>query len=157
MDIIKDVQKLGAFIANIAERAKQLTGDIHIAAVSALMHASEHGDSSYCTKLVQAMARGLRKNVLISWFEKYGALVWAGKGDEAKFVKSKSKTAVYNIAEAMEHPFYEGTGSEGAEFDAKKIQARLMQMLTSAMKKAEEHHNKKLQSKCRTALDALTA
>ncbi len=155
MQIIKDVQKLAEFIKGIATRSLELTQDVHTAACSALSHAAEHGDSSYCSKLVHAMARGMRKNALIMWFEQYGALKWEGKGEEARFVKAKRGT--FNLEAAMEHPFYEGVTSEGKEWDAKKNLAFIISKLKSGLEKATEKKNKVLAKKYQTALEVLQA
>jgi len=153
--IIKEKSKLDDLIKSIAERGKILDGDIHQAGCSAIAHNMEHGDNTYCTKLVNAMSKGMRKNSLIQWFESYGAVKWEGKGQEARFVKNAK--AKINLEKAIETPFYEGKSSEGVEWNARKSLQRMLQLLEANALKAAEHKNPKLAKKFNDAVAILVA
>lgn len=150
-------QKLDDLITSIATRGKALDQDVHMAGCSAIKHFMDHGDNTFCTKLVNAMSRGMRKNSLIQWFETYGGVVWEGKGEEAKFVKNRSKTAKIDLEKAIETPYYEGKAKEGEEWNARKNLARIIQLVDSAKKKANEHNSPALAKKYDACLEVLTA
>jgi hypothetical protein len=154
---IKEKSKLDEMIDSIAKRGKALDQDVHQAGCSAILHFKEHGDNTFMTKLVNAMSRGMRKNSLIQWFETYGGVVWEGKGEEAKFVKNRSKTAKIDLETAIETPYYEGKAKEGEEWNARKNLARVIQIVDSAKKKATEHNSPALAKKYDAALGLLTA
>lgn len=153
--IIKEKAKLETLIESIATRGKILDSDIHQAGVSAIVHTKEHGDNTYCTKLVNAMSKGMRKNSLIQWFERYGAVKWEGRGEEARFTNVKRGT--FDVDGAIATPYYEGKSQEGVDWNARKSLQRMLQLLESQAKKAEEHNNKKLAEKYQQAVALLVA
>lgn len=155
---ITEKSKLDDLIVSIGTRGKALDQDVHQAGCSAIKHFLDHGDNTFCTKLVNAMSRGMRKNSLIQWFETYGGVTWEGKGEEAKFVKNRSKTAKINLEGAIEKPYYEGKStSEGNEWNARKNLARVIQIVDAARKKATEHNSPALAKKYDAVLEVLTA
>ncbi len=74
MQIIKTAALITKAINSIAGRGAKLDHDIHVAGVSVLAHASEHGDTTLCDKLVQAMPKGGRKLALVEWMLAYGQI-----------------------------------------------------------------------------------
>jgi len=94
---------INSAIASIAKRGKSLDKDVHIAAVSCLIHADKHGDVTLATRLVEALPSQARKNPLRDWFLAYGKFGY----------DQKNKAFTYNAdtetltQEAMETPFWE--------------------------------------------------
>ncbi len=74
MQIIKTAALITKAINSIAGRGAKLDHDIHVAGVSVLAHASEHGDTTLCDKLVQAMPKGGRKLALVEWMLAFGQI-----------------------------------------------------------------------------------
>lgn len=74
MNIIKSAALITKAIASIQNRGGKLDADIHVAGVSVLAHASEHGDTTLADKLVLAMPKGGRKLALVEWMLAYGQL-----------------------------------------------------------------------------------
>lgn len=74
MELIKSAALIAKAITSIAGRGAKLDKDIHVAGVSVLAHASEHGDTTLCDKLVQAMPKGGRKLALVEWMLAYGQI-----------------------------------------------------------------------------------
>lgn len=72
MNIIKGASAIQKAITSIAGRGGKLDKDIHVAGVSVLQHASEHGDTTLADKLVLAMPKGSRKLALVEWMLAFG-------------------------------------------------------------------------------------
>lgn len=70
--IIESAKAIDTAIASIAKRGKTLQADIHVAAVSCLVHADKHGDITLAVKLVEAVPSLARKNALRDWFIAHG-------------------------------------------------------------------------------------
>lgn len=62
-------------IVSIQGRGAKLDGDIHVAGVSVLAHASKHGDVTLCDRLVHAMPKGGRKLALVEWMLAHGNIM----------------------------------------------------------------------------------
>lgn len=74
--ITTDAKAIDTFINSISRRAKTLRDDVHLAAVSCALHVIEHGNTTLCTKLVNAI-EGMRQHDLRQWFIDIGPCVWA--------------------------------------------------------------------------------
>lgn len=74
MQVIKSAPLILKAITSIANRGAKLDADIHVAGVSVLVHAAEHGDTTLCDKLVNAMPKGGRKLALVEWMLAFGMI-----------------------------------------------------------------------------------
>lgn len=74
MKLIVSAALITKAIASIKNRGGKLDTDIHIAGVSVLAHAAEHGDTTLADKLVLAMPKGGRRLALVEWMLAYGQL-----------------------------------------------------------------------------------
>lgn len=70
--IVEGAAQISKAIVSIATRGTKLDHDIHRIGVSVLVHATEHGDTSLCDKLVHAMPKGARKLALVEWMLAFG-------------------------------------------------------------------------------------
>lgn len=90
-----DRKTLKAKIAAIAKAIKTTTADIQIAAVECVIHAHLHGDVTLADDLVQAATKAIRRQSLVTWFERNGPFVY--KGDKFKLdTKRRDKDCVEN-------------------------------------------------------------
>lgn len=68
-------------IERLNDRATALVALMHQEAVRALEHASQHGDSTGITHLLERSAFSAWSGQLRAWFEAHGPLVWNGDGE----------------------------------------------------------------------------
>lgn len=153
--IISDVRELDSLIKSIKLRGAKLDKAIHQACVSALSHAEQHGDSTYCTRVVDAISKGGRRNAVASWFQTFGTLVW--NNAEKKFQKGGERA--YDVQEGMRTPFWKLKGSEGGEvkpFSESEDLAKVIGYLTSHEKLARENGAGSLAHNYKDVLDILS-
>jgi hypothetical protein len=89
-----DVAAFGKLVSKIGKTQAVLTADIQTAAIHAVAHSLLHGNVMPAQNLYGAMGKSLRKDSLVAWLEKYGALAWS-KG-EKKFLHFKRDDVVFN-------------------------------------------------------------
>jgi hypothetical protein len=131
VSIIRGYEEINKGIDKFIKSVAHVDETIHTLACSALTHASEHGDNTLCTRLVNAMPKSGRKAALVEWFVKFGALTWVKIGEEQKFKKSERRA--YNLDGAYITPFYDLTPDTVPKpFDLKM----LLKMIEQATKKA---------------------
>lgn len=130
---------------------------VHKTGCSAILHAQDSGDSHYMTKLVNALPKGLRKNAMIDWFMEFTPFDWEGKGENARFVKNKSKSREFNLEAALAKPFYDGFNSkEGVEWSERTDLKRVIGFLKSHAEKAKEKGKETYAAKLDKAAAILT-
>jgi roadblock/LC7 domain-containing protein len=95
--------KLTAAIAAISKASRTLEDNIHIAAVSALVHAEECGNTTPMVDLLAAVPAFSRKNALILWAAKFGKFAVTADGKSVEF----AKFAKTNVEAAMALPFWD--------------------------------------------------
>ena len=133
INIIRGFKEIQSGINTFSKSVAHVDETVHTLACSALTHASEHGDNTLCTMLVQAMPKSGRKAALVEWFTKFGALTWVKIGEEQKFKKSERRQ--YDLDGAYVTPFYDLTpDSVPKPFDLKM----LLKMIEQATKKAQK-------------------
>ncbi|BAN92312.1 hypothetical protein X534_gp01 [Ralstonia phage RSB3] len=133
MALISGAAPLTKLIVSIGKRAAKLDQEIHLAAVSVIVHTAKHNDPDISTKLVDAMGKTMRKQALIQWMLAYGAFKLDEKGALVYDVKRKEAVlADENIAAAEAEPFWDYTP------EPKYVQFDLAKALAALMKKAEK-------------------
>lgn len=86
MKLLTTSAEINKAIASIQSRGAKLDQSIHVAGVSIIAHASEHGDTTLADKLVHSMPKGARKLALVEWMLAFGQL--------AKLDKEADKDAI---------------------------------------------------------------
>lgn len=66
------LSKIGA----LAKRVVALVAEIQILAIECVIHAVRHGDVTPATQLVEACGKGIRRQSLVTWFERVGPFEW---------------------------------------------------------------------------------
>lgn len=138
MKLIQGAAAINKAIASIQNRGAKLDGDIHLCGVSALAHASEHGDPSLCDKLVQAMPKGSRKLALVEWMLAHGQIVTldAKAAKETGRVFALDRTKVLDLEAAMAKSWVEfrKEAAPATAFDAQKAVQSVLTRLNAASK-----------------------
>lgn len=103
LKLLTGASAINTAIASISKRGKSLEKDIHVAAVSCLIHADKHGDITLAEKLVQAVPSLARKNALRDWFIAHGKFDYDAKAKQFKFDKASTTL----VEEATVTPFWD--------------------------------------------------
>jgi hypothetical protein len=77
------IKKIGA----IEKASAKLVKDIQLAAVNAVGYSILHGDVTIAQRLYDAVGNGVRRQSLMTFFEKYGQLYWSSVEKKIKFYK----------------------------------------------------------------------
>jgi len=133
-DIVK-ADKLDKLIEGIAKTSRKLDADMHLAAVSALVHADEHGDIRPMNALFDAMPKGMRKNALLEWCERFGKFKAAETGKQVVF----DKFAKSNVEGALAKEFWEIAPE--AKYTAFDLRSELERLIKKATKANESDKN----------------
>lgn len=103
MKVLTGADVIAKMIASIGKRGKALDKDVHIAAVSCLVHADKHGDITLANKLIEALPASQRKNALRDWFLAFGKFNY----DTQNKVFTFNKLATTQTETAINTPFWE--------------------------------------------------
>lgn len=143
----KDGKALATMIGSIKRRTATLQADIHVAAMSCVMHALDHNNALPATQLVEAITGGsksyaIRANALKKWFEEVGCFVW-NNGEQPGFKMNAERKATIKaigdddaiIAKIGKMPFWEyAPEPEYKGFDLNKAIAALLSRANTAIK-----------------------
>lgn len=148
LKLITSAADINKAIASIANRGAKLDGDIQLAGLSVLAHATAHGDVTLADKLVAAMPKGSRKLALVEWMLAFGQLSLLDKkvdkdaiaaGRVFKFDKSKAHDQVGAVGKLW-HEFRKEVAVQDA-FDAQGAVRSVLQRLKAASSKGVEVKN----------------
>lgn len=127
-EMIKGAELINKEIASIRTDISRLEARIHVAAVSCLAHADEHGDITLMRNLIAALGKSQRKNAVLDWAQAFGKFTYNEVTKELDYCK----TASTNIEGAIAAPFWEfRPDPEYHQFD-------MVAALASLLKKAEK-------------------
>lgn len=96
-NLIAGAAAIDKAIASIQTRGKRLDKDIQIAALSAMQHHAEHGDTMLINRLIAALPVGSRVNALRTYIETFGGVRYCADAKAMVHVKGK----VFDIEGAM--------------------------------------------------------
>lgn len=145
--VTRDGKALNAMISGIKRRIATLQNDLHIIAVSCVLHAVEHNNALPATHLIEAVTGGsknyaLRVNALKKWFEEIGCFRW-NNGEVPGFKMNADRRKVLielgNKAEGYvsKRPFWEYTPEP--EYKGFDLQAKIKTLIGQAIKASVEH------------------
>jgi len=124
-------EKLTSAIAAISKASRTLEDSIHVAAVSALVHADECGNTTPMVDLLAAVPAFSRKNALMLWAAKFGKFAVTADGKSVEF----AKFATTNVEAAMALPFWDFKPEQPIKaFD---LAAELAKLVARAEKEAK--------------------
>ena len=131
LKLLTGASAINTAIASISKRGKSLEKDIHVAAVSCLIHADKHGDITLAEKLVQAVPSLARKNALRDWFIAHGKFDYDAKAKQFKFDKASTTL----VEEATVTPFWQFKPE--VEYKPFDLDAAIQNTLKRALKAVE--------------------
>jgi hypothetical protein len=135
LKLIKGTAAIDKAIQSIARRGRTLESDIHLTAVSCLMHTDVHGDVTLADKLIDSIPTLARKNALRDWFLAMGKFRY--DEETKKFKHNKNKVTLEQ--EAMNKPFWEFKAeSPYVPFDIDAALQNLLKRATKAIKDGDK-------------------
>ena len=149
--VTKDGATLSKLITGIRRRTASLQADMHVIAVSCVMHAVEFGNALPATQFVEALTGGskssaIRVNALKKWFEEVGCFTW-NNGENPGFKMNAARRAMLKsmeedyldsaIATLSKVPFWEYVPEP--EYKGFDFNARLRSLISQASKAKREH------------------
>lgn len=143
--VTKDGDTLSKLITGIRRRTASLQADMHVIAVSCVMHAVEFGNALPATQFVEALTGGsksyaIRVNALKKWFEEVGCFTWNNGGfkmNAARRAMLKGMDEAKAIATLSKVPFWEYVPEP--EYKGFDFNARLLSLISQANKAKREH------------------
>ena len=151
INIIRGYKEIQQGIQTFHKSVAHVDETVHVLACSALTHAAEHGDSTLCTMLVNAMPKSGRKAALVEWFITFGGIRWVTIGEESKFKKVDKKP--YKLEDAYVTAFYDLTVDRVPKpFDFPML-LKLIEKATAKVEKSKEEGNLSVNSESYTRLN----
>lgn len=135
IEVIAKAKDVKTAIASIERRAKKLDHDIHVAAVSCLFHAGEHGDVTLMQALIEALGKSQRRNALIEWAIEFGKFSADDKGKNVVFNKA-GETDLDKAIEVSPWDF-----KPEPPFKPFDLEAELAKLYKRAAKAADDERN----------------
>ena len=147
----KDGKALNAMIAGIKRRTATLMVDIHVAAVSCVLHAMEYNNALPATQLVEAISgttkgkNAVRAEALKKWLVDRGCFTW-NNGDKPGFKMNQDRKAtLVAMGEQAEQalakvPFWEHAHKE-QDYTGYDLRKKIAIVLKQANKAMIEHAN----------------
>ncbi len=127
-------QVLNTKIASIGRAQTRLTKDIQSVAVQAIGYSIEHGDVTIGQRLYDALGTGLRRQALVTFFEKHGQFAWSSA--EKKFVFFKVEGIKFDEKMLMATPWNEAKKEViVSELDVADLVARLIKKVEAGIEK----------------------
>ena len=137
--------ELNKKIAGIGKASAKLTNDIQVAAVNAIGYSILHGDITIGQRLYDALGTAMRRQSLVTYFEKYGQFVWLSS--EKKFGFFKREGIEFNPELLMGLPWDEAKKEViVSELDVEDMVKKLIKRVESAIEKGAEVKHKDLYS-----------
>ena len=115
LEITKTVDQMKRGIASIKTRSVTLDTDIHEYGIQAMLHAREHGDTTFLSNLDKALGKSARRNAFRFWVTMHTPTLWnkVKKSDNTiiegyKLLKERAEDS-WLIGQADAVPFWEFT------------------------------------------------
>jgi hypothetical protein len=137
--------ELNKKIAGIGKASAKLTRDIQVAAVNAIGYSIEYGDITIGQRLFDALGSSMRRQALVSYFEKNGQFCWSSS--EKKFVFFKVEGIKFNPDLLMTMPWDEAKKEAiVSEIDVEDMVKKMIKKIENSIEKGIEVKHKDLYS-----------
>jgi len=131
---LQSTQDLNKKIASIGRAGERLRKDIQSVAVQAIGYSIEHGDVTIGQRLFDALGTSMRRQALVTYFEKYGQFCWSSV--EKKFVFFKVEGIKFDEKMLMATPWNEAKKENiVSELDVADLVAKLIKKVESGIEK----------------------
>lgn len=145
-------------IKSIRGRSRTVVLDIHIAALSSLVHAQEHGNFTLMTQLYSAVSNG-HKTGLVLYFRSFGPVNFVKK-DKA-FRKDKTTNAkpwdIKGATETSPDDLDRELHVKQTQFDAAKLMQQVKRYIEKRAEVAKENGDSTTSDKLAKAAESLAA
>jgi hypothetical protein len=143
-----DGKSLKAAIDSIARRSTTLREDVARALIGCVLHATEYGNVTPGTQLIEAMGSAMRTNAAKQWLIDFGPFMWVEDGetkkkgfkldpDKAKKCKEKMASDLVSFIKDMTAtPYFEYIPEP--EFKPFNFKAALASLVATAEKRAKK-------------------
>lgn len=137
--------ELNKKIAGIGKASAKLANDIQVAAVNAIGYSILHGDITIGQRLYDALGTAMRRQSLVTYFEKHGQFVWLS--GEKKFGFFKREGIEFNPDVLMGMSWDEAKKEViTSELDVEDMVKKLIKKIENAIDKGTEVKHKDLYS-----------
>jgi hypothetical protein len=131
---LQSTQDLNKKIASIGRAGERLRKDIQSVAVQAIGYSIEHGDVTIGQRLYDALGTSMRRQALVTFFEKNGQFCWSSV--EKKFVFFKVEGIKFDEKMLMATPWNEAKKETiVSELDVADLVARLIKKVEAGIEK----------------------
>ena len=135
------IKRIGA----IGKASARLTRDIQEAAVNAIGYSIIHGDITIGQRLYEAVGSAVRRQSLVSFFEKHGQFCWSSS--EKKFVFYKVEGIHFDYDALMGLPWEEAKKEAiVSDLDVADMVTKLIKRIENGISKGVEVKHKDLYS-----------
>lgn len=132
-------------IATVGKRVSLLTKEVQVLAVNAVGYSILHGDITIGQRLYEALGTAMRRQSLVSFFEKHGQFVWSSS--EKKFVFNKREGIQFDPDMLMGMPWDEAKAEKiVSDIDVEDMVKRMIKRIENAINSGVEVKNKDLYS-----------
>jgi len=132
-------------IGLIGKASARLTRDIQEAAVNAIGYSIVHGDITIGQRLYEALGTAMRRQSLVSFFEKHGQFCWSS--NEKKFVFYRVEGIQFDYDQLMGMPWDEAKKEAiVSDLDVEDMVKRMIKKIENAIEKGVEVKHKDLYS-----------
>lgn len=137
MKLITDGAELVKFIDKTCAAHKNIEGQIHVAACSALYHANEHRNADMMMRLMAGLGGSVRRNALIAWAVNFGKLEATADGKSVQFAEKELGEKAQETAQNK--PFWEFKPE--APFQAFDLNAEIAKLVKRSEQAANDERN----------------
>jgi hypothetical protein len=131
---LQSTQDLNKKIASIGRAGERLRKDIQSVAVQAIGYSIEYGDVTIGQRLYDALGTSMRRQALVTFFEKNGQFCWSSV--EKKFVFFKVEGIKFDEKMLMATPWNEAKKETiVSELDVADLVARLIKKVEAGIEK----------------------
>jgi hypothetical protein len=132
-------------IGSIGKASAKLTRDIQEAAVNAIGYSIIHGDITIGQRLYEALGSSMRRQSLVSYFEKHGQFCWSANDKMFKFYKVEG--IQFDYESLMGLPWDEAKKEAiVSDLDVEDMVKRMIKRIENAIEKGVEVKHKDLYS-----------
>jgi hypothetical protein len=126
--------ELNSKISSISKMAGTLTKNIQVVAVNAIGYSIEHGDIRIAQRLFDSLPKSVRRQSLITFFEKYGQMYYSTS--EKKFVFAKVEGITFDYKALMATAWHEAKAEVlVSEIDVADMFEKFMKRVRSGFEK----------------------
>ena len=155
VELFTSAKDILAACTRIHETGQQLQTLMHKTACSVLQHYGKNKDTRVVHAFINAIPESVRRNALLAWFNKFGAMSITEDTENKTFVVLHVKDKKTLLGDAMAKPFWKFVAKEGAPYEPLDFNKYIDQQIAKIMKDLEKVPAQKNEDPRRMLLAAL--